>query len=174
MNRFLLACAVALLAGCAATPWTSAPGDSYWIKPGARQPGSRVASLLAYADHVRGLSHAESAREHERMRQVFAASVDRSSFHRIQFALLLAVSAAPGRDLVHARQLLEPPLKEDGGEADLRRFAAYLYAAIGDLLDAERRYREEQRRSSSLEQKLEALKSIEQRIIQRTTPDINR
>ena len=173
MSRFLLGCVIGLLAGCAALPGTSVRGDDYWIRPGAHQPGSRVESLLAYADYLRGLSTSQSAREHERVRQAFATN-DRSSFLRLQFALLLAVSAAPGRDLPRARQLLELQLKEDGGNAELQRFAAFLYAAIGDLLDADRRLREEQRRGNNLEQKLEALKSIEQRIIQRTTPDVNR
>ena len=173
MKRFFLGCAVALLAGCSALPWISGQVDNYWLKSGAPQPGSRVESLLAYADYVRGLSGAESAREHERVRQAFAAA-NRSNFVRIQYALLLAVSVPPGRDLGRARQLLEHYLKEDGREADLRRLAAYLHAGIGEQLDADRRYREEQRHSNSLEQKLEALKSIEQRIIQRNAPETSR
>lgn len=173
MKRFFLGCAVALLTGCGALPWTSVQGDNYWLKSGAPQPASRVESLLAYAEYVRSLSGAESAREHERVRQTFTAA-NRSTFVRIQYALLLAVSAPPGRDLGRARQLLEHYLKEDGREADLRRMAAYLYAGIGEQLDADRRYREEQRRSSNLEQKLEALKSIEQRIIQRSAPETSR
>jgi len=132
-----------------------------------------VESLLAYADYARGLSGAESAKEHERLRKDFAAQ-NRSDFIRLQYALLLSVSAAPGRDLARARQLLEPQLKEDGRDVDLRRLAAYVHAGIGELLDTDRRYREEQRRSLSLEQKLEALKSIEQRIIQRTVPEASR
>jgi hypothetical protein len=173
MTRFFLGCVMALLAGCGALPWTTVQVDNYWLKPGAPQPGSRVESLLDYAEYARALSGVESAKEHERMRQAFAAA-NRSNFLRIQYALLLAVSAPPARDLGRARQLLEPALKEDGVDADLRRMAAYLHAGIGELLDVDRRYREEQRRSNSLEQKLEALKSIEQRIMQRTAPEIKR
>ena len=173
MTRLLLGAVLALLAACASLPWPVAHDDSYWLKAGAPRPTSRVESLLAYADYARGLSASESAREHERLRQSFAVP-GHANFVQIQYALLLAVSAPPGRDLARARQLLELPTKEHGGDADLARLAAYLHAGIGELLDADRRYREEQRRSSSLEQKLEALKSIEQRIIQRTAPETNR
>lgn len=181
MNRFLVACCAVFLAACGTFPWPrQAPADSYWLKADAARPASRVESLLAYAEYVRGLSAAESAREHERLRLAFAAK-DRVEFVRLQYALLLAASAAPGRDLPRARQLLEPLLKEDGHDAELRRLAAYLHAGIGDLLDAERRLREEQRRATEeqrraadLEQKLEALKSIERRIIERTAPEKTR
>lgn len=188
MKRFLIVCCAVLLAACG-TIFRSPPAqtDAYWLKAGAARPASRVESLLAYAEYSRGLSAAESAREHERLRLAFAAK-DRPDFVRLQYALLLLVSAAPVRDLPHARQLLEPVVKEDGHDAELRRLAAHLLADVGDLLDAERHAREEQRRAgeeqkraaeeqrraADLEQKLEALKSIERRIIQRTVPETRR
>lgn len=171
MKRFLAACLTTLLAACGTFHWPAQQAGEYWLKAGAPQPGSRVESLLAYADYARGLSGAESAREQERLRPVLAAQ-GRTDFVRLQYALLLAV--APGRDLARARQLLEPLLKEDGRDADLRRLAAYLHAGIGEQLDAERRYRDEQRRAADLDQKLDALKSIEQRIIQRKVPETKR
>lgn len=194
MKRFLMICCAALLAACGTIHWPTAGSDDYWIKAGAARPASRVESLLAYAGYARSLSAAESARENESLRLAFAAQ-DRTDFVRLRYALLLVVSASPGRDLPLARQLLEPMLEEDGHDAALRRLAAYLHAGIGDLLaaerhridaerrrldgerhqfDAERRYREEQRRANDLDQKLEALKSIEQRIIQRTAPEKRR
>lgn len=170
----LLAVFLALfLAGCGTFRLPTSAADEYWLKAGSSRSASRVESLLAYADYARGLSGAEAAKEHERLRQAFAAQ-DRSAFVRLQYALLLAVSQATGRDPTRARQLLEPLLKEDGRDADLRRLAVYLHAALGEQLDADRRYREEQRRAGDLEQKLEALKSIEQRIIQRSVPERKR
>lgn len=173
MKRGLAICCAVLLTACGTFPWPPGQADPYWLKAGAERPASRVESLLAYAEYVRGLVAAESAREHERLRQAFAAK-DRADFVRLQYAMLLSVSAGPGRDLSRARQLLEPLLKEDGHDAELRRFGAYLHAGIGDLLDAERHSRDEQRRAADLDQKLEALKSIEQRIIQRTAPEKSR
>lgn len=178
MKRCLALCCVALLTACSSFPWPPGQADAaYWIKADAARPASRVESLLAYAEYVRGLSSTESAREHERMRLAFAAK-DRSDFVRLQYVLLLWVAAGPGRDLPRARQLLEPLLKEDGHDTDLRRLALYLHAASGELLDAERRSRdeqrranEEQRRAADLDQKLEALKSIEQRMIKRSAPE---
>jgi hypothetical protein len=181
MKRFLLVGSALVLAACGTFPWSSPiPADAYWLKAGAARPASRVESLLAYAEYVRGLSGAESAREHERLRQAVTAK-DRSDFIRLQYAMLLFASAAPGRDLVRARQVLEPLTKEEGTDAELRRLAVHLHGAAGDLLDAERHFRdeqrrtaEEQRRTADLEQKLEALKSIERRIIQRTAPEPKR
>lgn len=176
MKRYLVICCVALLTACSTFPWPPGQADAYWIKAGAARPASRVESLLAYAEYVRGLSAAESAREHERQRQAFAAK-DRSDFVRLQYALLLSAAGA-GRDLPRARQLLEPLLKDDNHDIELRRLATHLHAAAGDLIDAERRSRDEQRRANDeqrraadLDQKLEALKSIEQRMIKRSSPE---
>ena len=168
MKRLVAACCAALLAACSSFPWP--PTDTHWLKARAGRPARRAESLLAYAEHVRGLSAAESAKEHERQKLAFAAK-GRDDFVRLQYAMLLAVSASPGRDLSRARLLLEPLLKEQGGDAGLRRLAAHLYVGVGDLLDAERRARDEHRRAGDLEQKLEALMSIEQRIIHRTAPE---
>lgn len=180
MRRFLIAGAAAWLAACGTLPAPPEPSDAYWLKASAARPASRVDSLLAYAEYIRGLSAAEAAREHERMRTAFSAK-DRGDFVRLQYALLLAVSSAPLRDLPRARQALEPLLKEEGHDAELRRLAAHLQAGIGDLLEAERHARDEQRRgaeaqrrAADLEQKLEALKSIERRIIKRTAPEPRR
>lgn len=178
MKRCLVICCAALLTACSTFPWPPGQADAaYWIKAEAARPASRVESLLAYAEYVRGLSAAESAREHERLRQAFAAK-DRSDFVRLQYALLLSTAAGPGRDLPRARQLLEPLLKDDSHDIELRRLATHLHAVAGDLLDAERRSRDEQRRANDeqrraadLDQKLEALKSIEQRMIKRSSPE---
>ncbi|GEM_PF-1906836 len=184
MTRCLALCCAVLLTACGTFPLPSGQADAYWLKADATRPASRVESLLAYADYVRGLSAAESAREHERLRQAFAAK-DRNDFVRLQYAMLLSAAAGPGRDLPRGRQLLEPLLKDDSHDAELRRLAIHLHAAAGDLLDAERRLRDEQRRANDeqrrandeqrraadLDQKLEALKSIEQRMIQRTSPE---
>ncbi|MCM2289261.1 MAG: hypothetical protein NDI67_09560 [Sulfuritalea sp.] len=185
MKRCLAICCTALLTACSSFPWPPGQADAaYWIRADAARPASRVESLLAYAEYVRGLSSTESAREHERLRLAFAAK-DRSDFVRLQYVMLLSVAAGPGRDLPRARQLLEPLLKEEGHDIELRRLAAHLHAASGELLDAERRSRDEQRRASDeqrraneeqrraadLDQKLEALKSIEQRMIKRSSPE---
>lgn len=173
MKRLAVLALTAVLVGCGSLHWPTWGGDEYWLKSDAPRPASRVESLLAYADYARGLSAAESAKEHERMRAAFAAP-NRTDVARLQYALLLAVSAAPARDLPRARQLLEPVAKADNADADLRRLAGFLVAAFGDQLDAERRHRDEQRRAGDLEQKLDALKSIEQRIIQRGAPERKR
>lgn len=168
MKRLAAACCAVLLGACGSFPWP--PTDNYWLKAGTARPANRVESLLAYAEHVRGLSAAESAKEHERLKLAFAAK-ERNDFIRLQYAMLLAVSAGPGRDLSRARMLLEPLLRDEGGDAGLRRLALHLHAGVGDLLDAERRARDEHRRAGDLEQKLEALMSIERRIIHRSAPE---
>ena len=170
MKRCLALCCVVLLNACSSFPWPPGQADAaYWIKVDVARPASRVESLLAYGEYVRGLSVTESAREHERLRLAFTAK-DRSDFVRLQYALL-STAAGLGRDLPRARQLLEPLLKDDSHDIELRRLAAHLHAAAGDLLDAERRSRDEQRRAADLDQKLEALKSIEQRMIKRSSPE---
>lgn len=166
MRRLLVLGLSALLAACGTVRWPAAAAPDYtWIKADAPRPQSRVEALLAYADYARALPAAEAGREQERLRQALSTQ-DRADFARLQYALLLAFSAH-GRDLPRARQALEPVLREEGGDADLRRLAVFLNAGIGDALETERRYREEQRRAGDLDQKLEALKSIERRIIQR-------
>ncbi len=173
MKRCLIVCCAILVAACGTFHLPTVQANEYWLKASESPPASRVESLLAYAGYARDLSDAELAREIEHMRRAFAAK-DRSDFVRLQYALLLAFSGTPGRDLPRARQLLEPLLKESGRDIDLRRLATHLHAEIDELLEGERRFREEQRRANDLDQKLEALKSIERRIIQRTTPETNR
>lgn len=160
-RRILPALLIAGLSGCA--QFGTASRNEYWIGAGAPRPAGDAASLLYYFDYARGLSSAEMAKETERMRQLH--SRNKTDFHAIQYALLLAI---PGGDAHRAQQLLEPLAREGGNRSrELRALAALL---LTDLAER-RRLEDGARRADVLEKKLEALKNIEKSLIQRDAPD---
>lgn len=171
LKHLLALAAIALAAACSILPGLDPGGDEYWLK-GARA-GSRVESLLLWFDYASHLPAGDWAREHEQLRQ--RANADKSDFTRLRLALLLAVPNAPAREQARASSLLEP-LTRDAPEREpgLRALARLVAAAVAErrrlgdeLTGATQRQREEAARSRDLEQKLEALKAIEQNLQQR-------
>jgi hypothetical protein len=160
MTASRLAClagAVALAAGCALQPGEEKPAaDLPAVKPGVPRPVSDADNLLIFYHHVRGLSGAELGREHEMARQAYARS--RSDFNRVRYAILLAIPNSAFNDDGRALELLEPVSKNPNGQ--LHGLAYLLVSQLQERrrLDAN---------AQALQQKLDALKSLERSMIER-------
>lgn len=132
-----------------------------------------VADLLEYYDALRRTDAATRAREHERARQAY--SPQQGPYARVRLALFGALPGADPEQQAQALTLLEPVARDDRPQdRDLQRFAALLHASVQEqrrLADgaagATQRAREEARRADDLQQKLDALKSIEKSLIER-------
>lgn len=123
-----------------------------WVRTGGPRPVSDSESLLMYFEYVRKLSAADLAKEHDTARQLYART--HSDFNRVRYAMLLSVPGSAFSDDARALEALEPLLKNR--DAALHNLAFVVSAQI-----------QEQRRGQGLQQKLEALKSLEKSLIER-------
>jgi hypothetical protein len=121
------------------------------LKP-VRPAMSDSETLLAYVDLVRKLPAAEYAKEVDVVRKLYAKT--RTDVIRMRYAILLsAPSAGPG-DEARAMELLDPLGKS--ADAGLRALAMLLSAQI-----------HEQRKAQGLQQKLDALMSLDKSMLER-------
>ena len=159
-NYLRLVLSLALLAGCATlTPAENVakPSPVYW------NASDSVSALLTYFDQLRLLSAPELARETERARKSYAK--DKSTFYQLQYAIALSV---PGGDIHHAQQLLDPLAKETGRyDRPLRALAVMLSTDLAERQRLEEALQTQTRRADDLDSKLEALKDIEKKMMQR-------
>jgi hypothetical protein len=146
-----------MVAGCGvlriAEPLEPAP----WVQPGAPRPASDAESLLLYFQHIRTLSSADLSREHDAARQAYARA--RTDFNRVRLAMVLSLPGTAFNDDARALGLLDTVAKHDGGR--LQGLAALLGAHL----------QEQQRlavNAQGLQQKLDALKSLERSMIERS------
>jgi hypothetical protein len=173
MNGKLLTvcCAVALLlcgcgtrgapattAGAKAPPLVETPAAIAEPDSKTQVPAPRAAAisdgemLLTYLDQVRKLPAAELAKESDQVRKLYAKT--RTDVVRLRYAILLsALATSPGDD-ARTAELLDPVLK--GTDASLRALAFLLSAQF-----------QEQRRAHALQQKLDALMSLDKTMIER-------
>lgn len=122
------------------------------VKAPVRPAMSDSETLLAYFDYVRKLPAAEYAKEVDVVRKLYARV--RTDVVRMRYAILLSAPAAAPGDEVRAMELLDPLVK--GADAQLRPLATLLSAQI-----------QEQRRAQGLQQKLDALMSLDKSMIER-------
>ena len=162
MRRFALLLVIVLMsllaAGCGALRSLETGGEP-WVRADGPRPLSNSESLLMYFEYVRKLQASELAREHDAVRQLYAAS--RSDFNRVRYAMLLSIPGAAFNDDARALEALDPLLKNQ--DAALHNLAFMVGAQI-----------QEQRRGQGLQQKLEALKSLEKNLIERDLGGIKR
>jgi hypothetical protein len=157
-----LACAV-LITGCAAleeflgTPETREPAEpTPWVQPGGRSV-TDVESLVLYFGYIRNLSAADLNREYDAARQAYNRG--RLDYNRVRFAMLLSLPNTPFNDDGRALDVLEPVVRKGNGR--LYPLAQMLGSHI----------QEQKRLNASvqgLQQKLDALKSLERSIIERS------
>lgn len=167
MVRLVLIGAIAVaLAGCAllrgpeaeATPapteaeGTPAPSEV----EGIREPGAELERLLNYFQRVRKVPGPELGREHDSARVAFARS--RSDFDRLRLAMTLSLPNTAFNDDGRALELLDPVVKNQN--APLHGLASLISIFV-----------QEQRRLGQsvqgMQQKLDALKSMERSLIER-------
>ena len=145
-----------LLAGCSGFPGAESQEPVAWAPAGTPRPASDADKLLAYFEQIRKLPAADLGKEHETARQAFATG--RSDFSRVRLAMLLSLPGTPVSDEPRALDLLEPVTKNPG--AELHRLAVLLAANLQERkrLDAN---------AQGLQQKLDALRSLERNMIER-------
>jgi hypothetical protein len=158
-NRlFLLAigCA-AVVAGCGvlriAEPLEPAP----WVQADAPRPASDTESLLLYYQHIRKLSGADLSREHEAARQAYARA--RTDFNRVRLAMVLSLPGTAFYDDARALDLCDAVAKHEGGRLQ------GLAALLGSQLQEQKRLAAN---AQGLQQKLDALRSLERSMIERS------
>jgi hypothetical protein len=166
----------ALLGGCALPEEQPAapvgPERGKTVQPPPPSPRG-VPELLDYYDGLRRTDAATRARENDRVKQVFAQQ--QSAYAAVQMALFGALPGADADQQAQALTLLEPVARDERPrDRELQRFAALLLASLQEqkrlaeaAAGANQRAREESRRADDLQQKLDALKSIEKRLIER-------
>jgi hypothetical protein len=158
-SRFFLlgiVCAVAV-AGCGvvriAEPLEPAP----WVQAGMPRPASDAESLLLYFQHIRKLSGADLSREHEAALQAYTRS--RTDFSRVRLSMVLSLPGTAFYDDTRALDLCDTVAKHEGGR--LQGLALLLSSHL-----------QEQKRltasAQGLQQKLDALRSLERSMIERS------
>jgi len=145
-----------LLAGCGILPGLESQEPAPWVQAGGPQPATDTESLLLYFQHVRKLSGAELSREYDAARQSHSRS--RSDFNRIRLAMVLSLPNTAFYDDARALELLEPVAKNPGGQ-----LSGLAYVLSNQLLERKRL----DANALGLQQKLDALRSLERNMIER-------
>jgi len=156
----LLPAGVAVLGGCATLQdilqGVETQESAPWVPAGSPRPASEAESLLLYFQYLRKLPGPDLGREHEATRQAYARS--RTDFNRVRLAMVLSLPNAAFNDDGRALELLEPVAKNQNGR--LQGLALLLSSQL-----------QEQKRMNAnvqgLQQKLDALKSLERNLIER-------
>ena len=182
MKRLWLALCVAALSGCSAfdplrcaspasAPVPSANSSTIPVAVPSTAAATDADWIVDYATALRRMSATELQREHEAVKQNAART--RSDQSRMQLALIYALPGTALRDPVAAQPILDS-LAREGTSPAVRNFAPLLTSFLGEVrrLDESAqvlsaRLKEEQKVSAELQQKLEALKSIERSISDR-------
>jgi hypothetical protein len=155
----LCAGCLALAAGCGIFPELETGGPAEptpWVQPGGLSV-TEVESLVLYFGYIRKLSAAELNREYDTARQAYNRG--RHDYGRVRFAMLLSLPGTPFNDDGRALDVLEPVLRKGSGR---------LYP-LAEMLGSH--IQEQKRLNASvqgLQQKLDALKSLERSIIERS------
>lgn len=147
---------VALLSGCGVLRSIETAGTEPSVKPDASRPASDAESLLQYFQHLKKLGGAELAREHDSTRQAFGRT--RSEFNRVQLAMVLSMPNSAVSDESRALDLLDPVARNPRSALQGLAFLLYAYIQEHKRLDGN---------VQALQQKLEAIKSLERSLIER-------
>ena len=158
-NRLVLlwfGCAV-VVAGCGVLRMAEPLEPAPWVQAGMPRPASDAESLLLYFQHVRKLSGADVSREHEAARQAYARA--RTDFNRVRLAMVLSLPGTAFYDDTRALDLCDTVAKHEGGRLQ------GLAALLGSHLQEQKRLTAS---AQGLQQKLDALKSLERSMIERS------
>lgn len=161
--------AAAILAGCAQFPFGKSeparvsppepPSEPAPVRADFSQESAEVAALLAYYQELLAMQPEELRREFQAVSQSFAR--ERGELGRLRLALLMCVPTAPWRDDAKLLSLLDGALNRGmPPESPRRQFIVLLQRLV-----AERQ--REQRRADELQQKMDALLSIERSLHKR-------
>jgi len=145
--------ACTLLGACAAAPEAPpAVPESPAPPVEARRTPSEAENLLSYFAQIRRLNAPELAREHDLARQAYGGA--RSDYNRVRLAMVVSMPNTPFNDESRALDLLDPLTKSSASQ--LSGLALLLVSQI-----------QERRSAHALQQKLDALKSLERSLLER-------
>ena len=164
LSPVIAAAWLALTAGCGLLPPTDPEAPEIevreppapWEGP-ARPAVTDVENLVQYFSEIRKLAPADLTKEYETARQAY--NQGRSEYSRVRFAMLLSLPNAPFADDSRALDVLEPIVRKGNGR----------YYPLAHMLSAG--IQEQKRLNANvqgLQQKLDALKSLERSIIERS------
>jgi len=119
--------------------------------------------LLVYFEHIRKLPSAELTRENESARASFTRS--RSDFDRLRLAMLLSVPNTAIADEQRAYELLDPVVKNPA--SPLHGLALLMSTHLQERRRLEGSNRELQQNVQGLQNKLDALMSLERTLMDR-------
>jgi len=145
---------LALTGGCTALPDAVTQEPAPTVQP--ERSVSDVESLLLYYRHIGKLKENQLSREHEIAWNAYGR--ERTNFNRVRLAMLLGLPQTALSDNARALELLEPVAMDRDRE----------FSALAGLLAAH--LRERQRLDATvqdLQQKLDALKSLERSMMER-------
>ena len=147
----------AALGGCIALRGLETQEPAPWVQAGSPQPVSDAESVLLYFHYLRKLSGPDLGREHETTRQAYARS--RTDFNRVRLAMVLALPGTAFNDDARSLDLCDTVAKHEGGRLQ------GLALLLGSHLQEQKRLTAS---AQGLQQKLDALKSLERSMIERT------
>ncbi|MEC5388326.1 hypothetical protein VVD49_21515 [Uliginosibacterium sp. H3] len=161
-----------LTSGCAEMKSiTLGASQSPVIEESPRVDAPQAQSLLNYAGSLRSRSNNELNAELELLNRTYAQH--RTEDNRLRLAIFHAIT--PGGDRARALSLLDLPPGENAGRGRNHPIAVLLIPLLQDgrrsednLLATQQRLRDEQKRSEALQQKLDAIREIEKKMIERT------
>jgi hypothetical protein len=146
-----------LLAGCTAMqPVETAEPEQPAQPADPRRSVSEAEQLLSYFALVKKLSAPELAKQHDAARQAYGGT--RSDYNRMRLAMIMTLPNTSFYDEPRALDLLEPLARNQGSA--LSGLALLLTSQIQERrrMDAN---------NQALQQKLDALKSLERSLIER-------
>lgn len=152
----LLAAMLLALAGCGVLRSIETGGTEPWIKPDMPRPASDLESLLLYFQHVKQLPGVELNKEQEAARQAYSRM--RSDFSRVRLAMVLSLPNTAFSDDARALELLEPMIRNQNSTLHSLAFLMNAYVQEKRRLGAS---------AFGMQQKLDALKSLERSLIER-------
>jgi hypothetical protein len=124
---------------------------------------SELERALAYFDRLRRMPAAEIGREQEAVRVAFGQS--RSDFDRVRLAMTYALPNTPFHDEGRALDLLEPLVKNT--RAELHHLAVFVGVFAQEQKRLGANVHALQQGVQALQQKLDALRSLERSLIER-------
>ncbi|MGC3965627.1 MAG: hypothetical protein QM803_20540 [Rhodocyclaceae bacterium] len=167
---------VAILASCAMSGCATAdraPVRAAPTKVVAAPPEVGGDYLIALAGRIKTETPTELASDADALQRAYSAR--RTEDNRLKLAAFLALAPAPAGDRTKALTLLDVPPGETNGRGRTHPVAQLLLPLLQDskradeaLSTAQQKLRDEQKRSDSLQQKLDAIRDIEKQMLERT------
>jgi len=161
------------LSGCAYPEQRATPTSGVWDNLSGSLRGADSAEVLAYFQHIKALSANALVTENTAAAQ--ALSKHRSDSNRLKLALLLLLPNTAFKDEARAAALADEVLSNKTADTPQLKHLALLVATFANeqkrqeerFQQLAQKQKDDEKRADALQQKLDALKSIEKDLIKR-------